>query len=109
MTGVVKLHEGHHKIAADAKLKNGSIFDRYTRMGECSRCGMCCMKEEEGDLPCRYLIFNDNKTTVCSVHGTDLQPDHCKIYPCSPPIMFKSCGYYFKDSVTGKTLRWKET
>ncbi len=71
---------------------------RYKRMGKCNRCGACCLAE---DPPCPHLAWeykNGKKIAVCKLYGKPERPERCKWFPEAPPIMFKTCGYYFVDT-----------
>lgn len=83
------------------KMVNGTI-PRYERRGECIRCGVCCIKED-----CEYLKFENNKAT-CLAFNKPERRSYCKDWPEAPPIVYKSCGYYFYDKIEDKELHYME-
>ena len=70
---------------------------RYERLGECRQCGTCCLGEN-----CEHLTWRNGKA-VCVVH--DQTPRKCWEFPANPPIVFKGCGYLFRDTWTGRILK----
>lgn len=70
---------------------------RYTRKGECIRCGTCCKLEE-----CEH--FEEESEARCAIHDEADFPERCKLYPSLPPIIFKTCGFSFVDLVDGTEL-----
>jgi len=72
---------------------------RYIRKGECRRCGACCLNEN-----CQYLKFTNGKAT-CLIHNSKYRPNKCKTFPQLPPIIFKTCGYYFIDRIDGRIIK----
>jgi len=76
-------------------MRNGSIVNilkkqRYIRMGECIRCGQCCVNED-----CEH--FEMNEPATCLIHKKE-RPARCVLFPEMPPILFETCGYYFLDT-----------
>lgn len=61
-------------------------------MGQCNRCGACCIAEK-----CKHLLVKDGIAT-CLIFDSPNRPDYCKMWPNNPPILFKTCGYYFIDT-----------
>lgn len=75
---------------------------RYIRKGGCLRCGQCCSGED-----CKNFKYDGNCAT-CKIHDDIKREEKCRIFPANPPIVFKNCGYYFIDKITGKKLGYKE-
>lgn len=67
------------------------VAPRYERRGQCIRCGACCLNEK-----CDRLAFADGKA-ACRWYP-DNRPEKCHVFPGNPPIVFKSCGYWFWDT-----------
>lgn len=80
----------------------------WMRMGECNRCGECCLGWGAG--PCPHLIkedynkfscaIQDHKSEIEIVHGHDAMPKLCSPWPANPRdldhIAFQNkCGYFF--------------
>lgn len=63
---------------------------RYERKGKCNRCGWCC--EYHG---CKNIIYENGKA-ICSIYKN--RPQRCIVFPEAPPILTKTCGYYFVDT-----------
>lgn len=63
---------------------------RYKRVGECARCGWCCIKEE-----CEHLTW-EGETAICTIHENRF--DRCRTFPQAPPILNDKCGYHFLDT-----------
>jgi hypothetical protein len=76
---------------------------RYIRRGSCKNCGMCCANED-----CDSLVVSNGRST-CLIHpsitGKEGRPSKCPSYPQAPPIIYKSCGYYFYDTWNNKIVR----
>ena len=79
---------------------NTGVKPRYKRMGKCIRCGACCVNED-----CEHLVFLDNGKAFCKIHNSKNRPDKCKTFPQLPPIIFKTCGYYFVDLIERKIIK----
>jgi hypothetical protein len=75
---------------------------RFQRMGKCNQCGQCCLNED-----CEHLTFLENGKAFCNSHDNK-RPLKCKLYPEYPPILFKTCGYYFWDIVDKRRLNVRE-
>jgi len=73
---------------------------RYTRFGECRRCGACCI--EDG---CDHLVVANGGAT-CAVYDT--RPEYCRVWPAAPPILFRTCGFRFRDVWEGRDLEPRE-
>jgi hypothetical protein len=72
-------------------------------MGECKRCGRCCLSED-----CEHLSFLDDIAT-CLIHDSKDRPPRCVNFPAAPPIMIEECGYYFIDTLeNNKIIKPKE-
>ncbi len=67
---------------------------RYKRYGECGRCGACCLTE---DPPCIHLSWDGDKA-ICLVFEKPERCDRCLTFPQAPPVVFKTCEYYFRDT-----------
>ena len=81
---------------------------RYSRQGQCNRCGQCCMHEGADGGPCEHLI-KEGDTYTCLIHDDPNKPKKCGLFPELPPILFKTCGYYFIDNWNNnKVLRYME-
>jgi len=65
---------------------------RYELKGECKRCGACCLNEN-----CEHFEMVGNLAN-CKIHDDSDRPLKCKLFPEMPPIMFKTCGFYFVDT-----------
>jgi len=65
---------------------------RYRRIGECNRCGECCINEE-----CRHLSIDDGIAT-CTIYRKWNREKKCRVFPANPPIVFKKCSYKFYDT-----------
>ena len=78
---------------------NGTI-PRYERRGQCNRCGVCCIKED-----CEYLKIENEKAT-CLVFDKPERRSYCKDWPEAPPIIYKTCGYYFFDKADKREIRF---
>jgi len=77
---------------------------RYERCGECIRCGVCCQEEE-----CEHFVDAvDGKTATCLIFGRPERPSKCTDFPYAPPIVCKTCGYYYYDHLENKKLGYKE-
>jgi hypothetical protein len=73
---------------------------RYKRQGSCVRCGVCCINEN-----CQHFKINDNGFATCLIHNSKYRPKKCKFFPQAPPILFKTCGYYFYDIAEDKIIK----
>ena len=68
---------------------------------KCLRCGQCCyMPDNQGVLthePCRYLVFNDDETTYCSIYesriGTRLSEKIVCGLRCKDRFDYENCPY----------------
>ena len=74
-------------------------MDEVTRIGECNRCGLCC-------LGCTMLVMEFKHTPSglqaycsCKEYGNEYYLNKgCKVYPSYPDrVMGKICGYRFID------------
>lgn len=79
---------------------------RYERRGECQRCGACCLDER-----CEHFAREDDSHTglqrgVCLVH--DRKPEKCRAFPANPPLVFKTCTYWFWDRWEARPVRAEE-
>ncbi len=79
------------KIRIRKAIAMASGMPRYIRKGKCIQCGACCQNEN-----CEFLKF-DGKKWQCLIHSNSNRPQRCKSFPQVPPIIFKTCGYYFLD------------
>lgn len=68
---------------------------RYERRGACVQCGTCCLTED-----CEH--FENNR---CLIFGMPSRFDKCTSHPQAPPIMIKTCGYYFYDTWENRDVR----
>ena len=64
-----------------------AVTPRYTRQGECLKCGSCCVDED-----CEHF-----DPPLCKIHDQK-RPPKCEWFPEAPPIIFEKCGYYFMDT-----------
>lgn len=71
---------------------------RYERMGKCGRCGACCIGED-----CEHLSWEESRA-VCLIHEKD-RPAKCTQFPANPPIVCKTCSYFFLDKWENKILK----
>lgn len=69
-------------------------FPRYTRKGQCNRCGWCCLLE---DPPCTHLEFIEKGKYNCKIHDKKDRLEKCIVFPGNPPIQNPRCGYWFID------------
>ena len=77
---------------------------RYERRGECIRCGVCCHEEE-----CEHFIdCTDDTLARCEIFGSPDRPSKCTDFPYAPPIVCRTCGYYYYDHLENKKLGYKE-
>jgi len=110
MTGTGVTQSSQHKIA-EAKLKHALFLKsqpRYSRQGECIRCGWCCMHEGTDGGPCEHLK-KEGEIYTCLLFNSPDRPQKCGLFPSAPPILHKGCGYYFIDRWDGnKRLGVKE-
>ena len=65
---------------------------RYMRTGSCIQCGACCLNEN-----CPHLKKREDGKFDCLIHDDPNRAEKCKIFPANPPIIFKTCGYEFRD------------
>ena len=75
---------------------------RYTRHGQCNRCGECCSQED-----CEHFGWQGN-LAVCVIHDSPDRPEKCRMYPANPPTIFSRCGFYFVDNTNEKHLGVQE-
>jgi len=73
---------------------------RYKRMGKCIRCGACCQNED-----CEHFTMLPSGKAYCKIHKSKNRPNKCKWFPQVPPIIFKTCGYYFIDLADRKIIK----
>jgi len=71
---------------------------RYERLGECNKCGNCCVAED-----CDK--FNA-VTRMCMDY--EHRPSKCSNCPAAPPIMVEGCSFKFKELETGRILGVKQ-
>lgn len=77
---------------------------RYERVGECVRCGVCCLLED-----CEHFEDATDETLArCKILGDPARPEKCVDFPYAAPIAFKTCGFRFVDKVDGRVLGYKE-
>lgn len=81
-----------------------SAETRYTRFGECKRCGFCCLGGDKNE-PCEHLVWGIDGA-ICMIY--DSKPVACDTFPDAPPILTDKCGYYFIDLWENKRLGVKE-
>lgn len=72
---------------------------RYTRHGKCVRCGQCCINED-----CDHLSWLEDGSAFCLIHKEE-RPQKCKTVPQLPPIIFKTCGYSFRDLTNNRIIK----
>jgi hypothetical protein len=65
------------------------------RVGECNRCGACCMFL----FKCPFLKSTDGDPSSFKCRVYSIRPPQCRKYPrTSREQTHKPCGYMFKDS-----------
>ena len=72
---------------------------RYILHGECNQCGDCCQNED-----CEHLERISQGKWGCKIHNDPNRPLKCKLYPEMPPIVFRRCSYYFRDTYENNRL-----
>ena len=92
--------ELYEKASEDSiiKTKIADYKTNYIRQGKCNKCGCCCyVHDKDGKLvPCKYLKDNGDGTYDCTVYGTELMPNVCKLYPQKDnSYKCTKCGYYW--------------
>jgi Fe-S-cluster containining protein len=71
-----------------------------TRIGECKRCGACCMFV----FKCPFLKFENHGSnkSMCTIHG--LRPPQCRKYPRAKwEKAHEPCGYHFIEEIHYET------
>jgi len=71
---------------------------RYKRLGECNKCGNCCVAED-----CELF---DSVSRLCKDY--EHRFPRCRNLPAAPPIMVEGCSYKFKELETGRILGVKQ-
>ena len=77
---------------------------RYERVGECVRCGVCCLNEDCG----HFEDATDDTLARCRIFGDPARSGKCVDFPYAPPIACQTCGFRFTDRVDGRVLGYKE-
>ena len=77
------------------KIMRGEL-PRYKLVGECTRCGACCEAED-----CEHFSRDVNGVAGCAIFGQPGREEKCTDYPYNPPVIFKTCGYRFVDTLEG--------